>query len=201
MFCKYCGFTRKEDVDFAVSLKVDAIGLVFYPGSKRYIDASTAAKITSRVSSSIMKVGIFVNESIDVINDVSKNAGLDYVQLFAAEKTKAARIEYPVLLSYRIENSLDFEKIDCKGPFLLDALSLKGEGGTGESFDWTLLKDFKLINKTIIAGGVNCDNLNELFQIAKPYGVDLSSGLEDSPGIKSHKKMEQFKKRLEELTK
>lgn len=201
MFCKYCGFTRKEDVDFAVSLGVDAVGLVFYPGSKRYIDASAAAKITSRVPSAIMKVGIFVNEGVDVINDVSRIAGLDRVQLFASEKEKISRIECPVLISYRIHSSQDFEKIDCKEPFLLDALSLKGEGGTGDSFDWTLLNDFKLINKTIIAGGVNCDNLNKLFQIARPYGVDLSSGLEDSPGVKSHQKMEQFKKRLEELTK
>jgi phosphoribosylanthranilate isomerase len=199
VFCKYCGFTRKADVDFAVSLGIDAIGLIFYQKSKRYIDAAKAARITAGVPSSILKVGVFVNESVEVMNHISIEAGLDCFQLFGDEMDNASFLRKPVIPSYRIKQQSDLGDIDCTGYFLLDAFSQTSAGGTGHSFDWSFLKNFPLTDKTIIAGGVNSENLHHLLEISRPYGVDLSSGIEESPGIKSHKKMEQFKNKLEEL--
>ena len=200
MFVKYCGFTRKEDLDYAVELGIDAVGFIFYKGSQRYITPEKVREITVHVPPSVIKVGIFVGESADWVNAAAAKAGLDAVQLFADEILDPSFFNCDVFPVYRVEEVIELNKLKpTNGVFILDAMSVKGMGGTGESFEWSGLKDFDSIGRSIIAGGVSIENLPELLKNVQPYGIDLSSSIEVSPGIKSHQKMKEFKEKLEEL--
>lgn len=200
MFLKYCGFTREEDLRYAVDLGVNAVGFIFYKGSKRYIEPEKVRAISRIVPPSVIKVGIFVGEDTEWINSVSSKAGIDAVQLFADEIVDASSYSCDVFPVYRVKDALELETLKpTNGVFLLDAFSVKGKGGTGDRFDWEGLKNFSEIGRAIIAGGVSADTLPELLSFVCPYGIDLSSAIEESPGIKSHQKMKEFKERLEEL--
>ncbi len=191
MWIKYCGFTRREDLLFASSLGIDAAGFIFYEHSKRYVTAQQVRSMSAGISG-VMKTGIFVGKSSGEINRTAKEAGLDLLQLFADEAEADENYELPILRVYRIREASDLSAIPRTGQiFLLDAMSSKGKGGCGERFDWSLLDNFEQLPNAIIAGGVTLDNAAELVA-RKPYGVDLSSAIEDSPGIKSHDKMKKL---------
>lgn len=188
MWIKYCGFTRREDLDFAASLQIDAVGFIFYDKSKRYITPQRVREITDGFHGP-KKVGIFVGDSPKQINEAAKIAGLDLLQLIAGESADDSAYDLPLMKVYHIADADDLNKISHgTSPFLLDAMSTRAMGGTGERFDWSMLKNFGRLSSTIIAGGVSVDNAHEIVRL-NPYGVDLSSSIEDAPGLKSHDKM------------
>ncbi|MFW5807739.1 MAG: phosphoribosylanthranilate isomerase [Spirochaetota bacterium] len=199
IFVKYCGFTRKEDVDCAVSLGVDALGFIFYPGSKRYVTPETVRRITADVPESVAKIGVFVNESPSHVNRVSDEAQLSMVQLFAQEVTSVDDFIIPVIRSYRISRSDDLPVADVGERILLDTYTPHEAGGSGIPFDWAMLNGADIAGRAIVAGGITADNVTTLLASVAPYGIDVSSGIETEKGIKSPEKMKALMNNVEEF--
>jgi len=205
MFLKFCGFRREEDVEYAAALPLSAMGFIFYKKSKRYITPERARELGSiLVGTGIKKTGIFVNDSVEDIKRIADTAELDIVQIY--DRTMEAELskERQVILCHRISGKKDMKEVtppEKKGNLLLfDAKSGDGYGGTGHSFDWSLLNDYKYLDRLIIAGGLNYTNVGTLLKSVTPYGIDLSSGIEISPGIKSREKIDEIMIKIKEAT-
>lgn len=201
MRVKICGITNLEDALCCAENGADALGFIFYKGSKRFIEYEKAHAIIKQLPAFIMKVGVFVNEEICKVNEIAENTGLNVVQLHGEESPDyISKIKYPVIKSFRINKEFDFSILQnypgCS--FLLDAFSDKEYGGTGESFNWDLIPD-SIRDKIILAGGISEKNIEEINQTIKPQAVDVSSSLEDYPGKKNHSKVKNFFKTLKRL--
>lgn len=190
MKIKFCGFTRQEDVDTAVKLGVDALGFIFYKASPRYIEPEKAAKIISTLPPFVQSVGVFVNHSAAEIQRITNSCQLDILQLHGDESPDFCEsVSSKVIKAFRVSTEADLEPIAAyKGKvsaILLDTKSSKGYGGTGEVFDWDLaIKVKKFDIPLILSGGLNAQNIKKAIETVKPYALDLSSGIESSPGIK-----------------
>lgn len=190
---KMCGMTRIEDVLYAVSLGVDAIGFIFYEPSPRYINHLSAKKILAEIPPFVTTVGVFVNAK-DQVNQILQELPLDLLQFHGTESGIECRsYGRPYLKVVTMNDEIDWAKLceeyhDSKG-FLLDAP--KNLHGQSVSFDWADIP--KSIHKPIIlAGGLTPDNVNPAIQQVKPYAVDVTAGIEASKGIKDHQKMLAF---------
>lgn len=194
MKVKVCGITNLSDALICQSAGADALGFIFYPGSKRYISTEDASNLIKNLSPFIMKVGVFVNELPGRINSIASKLKLNAVQLHGDETPQTAfQIDYPVIKSFRITEQFDFSILhDYKNVYyLLDAFSKSQYGGTGNQFNWKIIPaDLK--DKIILAGGVSSDNIEDIFKKIKPAAIDLSSSLELEPGIKDIEKVTEF---------
>lgn len=191
---KICGITRIEDAILCAELGADAIGFIFYKKSKRFIEYDSAKSIIDALPFFIHKVGVFVDESIDTINHTSKLIGLTAVQLHGNEtQSDIEKINLPVIKALRISDESDLNQINnyknCK--ILLDAFSNNELGGTGKKFNWNFIPE-KIKKRVILSGGIKVNDLEFIFSQIKPEGIDLSSGVEVSPGIKDHKILTEF---------
>ncbi len=200
MRIKICGIKRLEDALVCEKQGADAIGFIFYDKSKRYIKPEDAGKISERLSPFLSKVGVFVNESLENINWISKTAGLNAVQLQGNEPVEfLSHINLPVIKGFRVNDDFDFRILNSFGKcgILLDSYSQQGYGGTGNSFNWEKIpKEFR--NKIILAGGVSSNNIEFIMAEINPAGVDVSSSLETSPGIKNHEEIIKFINKINE---
>ncbi len=203
MFIKFCGFTRPDDIEAVRDLPVSAVGFVFYPGSRRYISPRKAIDLSRMLHlSGKEKIGVFVESPADEIIDICQCVNLDRIQLYDPSLFGILQGYLPLIRSYRIREAADLEKITEPGRddlILLDAFRPDQYGGTGESFDWRYLKDFPYLDRTIIAGGINEGNLARLLRTVSPYGLDISSGIEEAPGKKSAALMRQILQLLNEV--
>jgi len=191
MKIKICGITRIEDAQLCVNLGVDAIGFIFYPKSKRYINPEKAMEISLSLPPFVHKIGVFVNEEIDEVNRIANLAKLTAVQLHGSEsQSYISQINYNVIKSFGIDENFDFSTLNdfnnCG--IILDMKDTLNYGGTGKSFNWELIPD-NLRKKVIIAGGVSSKNITEIYHKINPYGVDISSSVEIEPGIKNKDKI------------
>jgi phosphoribosylanthranilate isomerase len=191
---KICGITRIEDAILCAELGADAIGFIFYKNSKRFIEYATAKSIIDALPFFIHKVGVFVDQSIDIINQKAKSIGLTAVQLHGNEtQSDIEKINLPVIKALRISDESDLYQINnyknCK--ILLDAFSNNELGGTGKKFNWNLIPE-EIKNNIILSGGIKINDLEFIFSQIKPEGIDLSSGVEVLPGIKDHKILTEF---------
>ncbi|BDU50880.1 phosphoribosylanthranilate isomerase [Haliovirga abyssi] len=191
---KICGITRLEDAQVAIENGVDALGFIFYKKSKRYIEPNKVKEIIKNIPPFISKVGVFVNEDINDIKRIGKELKLDILQLHGEESVeylKELEKGFTVVKAFRIKDIRELEKIkDYKIKwFLLDTYSSKEYGGTGEKFNWEIVKEAKKYGKVILAGGLNSENIKLAIDELKPYGVDISSGVEIDKGIKDRKKI------------
>jgi len=191
---KICGITTLNDAVLCQELGADALGFVFYQKSKRYINPDKCQSITSQLSPFIIKVGVFVNENCDVVNQIVKIAGLNMVQLHGEETPEYVKtISVPVIKGFRVNNEFDFNVLNkydnCY--FLLDTLSTNEYGGTGKSFNWKIIPN-NMKNKIILSGGINIDNIQDVINNINPVAVDLSSSVESEPGIKDANKLKQL---------
>jgi phosphoribosylanthranilate isomerase len=184
---KVCGITRREDAFAAAQAGATAIGFVFYPKSPRFVAPETAAALGEGLP--LWKVGVFVNEPPAMIAAVMSAALLDVAQIYGGEPPPSAR----VWKAFRLENSFDRSLIDASSieaeAVLLDGIS------NGNSFDWSIARDLKKSHpaaKVIVAGGLNASNVAEAIRTARPWGVDASSSLESSPGVKDREKVRRF---------
>jgi phosphoribosylanthranilate isomerase len=186
---KICGITRADDADAAVALGAQAIGFVFWPDSPRRVDPALAGKIAARLPASVMKVGVFVNQSAQHVNDVAKTAGLSAVQLHGDETpSDAAEIALPVIKALTLDAAtLDVWPADTM--VLLDAHDPVRRGGTGRTIDWTAAARVASSRRTILAGGLTPENVADAVARVRPFGIDVSSGVEASPGVKDHERM------------
>ncbi len=201
MKVKVCGINNLNDALLCQSFGADALGFIFYPGSKRYISPVDASKIIENLSPFIMKVGVFVNESSERISSIASKLKLNAVQLHGDETPKFINeVNFPVIKSFRITDRFDFSNLnEYKNVYyLLDSFSISQFGGTGNKFDWKLIPE-NLKSKIILAGGISADNIEEIFTKIKPAAVDLSSSLESEPGKKDKDKVQEFFRKLNSL--
>ena len=193
MMIKVCGITNREDALAAVEAGASAIGLNFYKGSSRCVNAERAAEIAAGLD--VLKVGVFVNEAPAEIARVSGIAGLDVVHLHGDETAAIANgLAGRVWKAFRITETWTADELDCFSAeaFLLDAPAGAAYGGSGDVFDWSRARGLR--QRIILAGGLDATNVGAAIQAVKPWGVDACSRLEASPGRKDRDKMRRFVK-------
>jgi len=192
---KICGITRLEDALEASRLGVDAVGFVFYEKSPRYIDAQKAAAIIRQLPPFVSVVGLFVNPTQGYIAEILQTVPLGVIQLHGDETPGFCEAQRRrVLKAIPVAGPDDLKQaasFNC--PLLLDAKAPAGVyGGTGNAFDWSLLQGFKHDYPLTLAGGLNTDNVHEALSVRQWFALDVSSGVELSPGIKDAEKMRVF---------
>lgn len=193
--------TNINDALIAESLGADAIGLIFYEKSKRFVSIETAKNICNLLSPFTMKVGVFVNQSEDEIYNILSVVKLNVIQLHGNETPKYCNsFSIPVIKSFGIDDAFDFSIIDNyeNHTIMLDTKVNNNFGGTGENFNWNIIPN-KLKNKIILAGGISTNNIKFIYEKINPLGVDLVSSLEKSLGLKDENKMINFFKIINEL--
>lgn len=199
---KFCGITSQEDAENAVLAGADALGFIFFKKSSRYISPEKAEKIIKNIPPFITSVGVFVDEDSIFIEDCAESCGLNAVQLHGDEDVEyclnfqGLRLKGVKLIkTIRVKNEGSIRIIeDCPADaFLLDTYSREAYGGTGKAFDRSLAILAKEHGKPIImSGGLNPDNVYDVIKEVRPYGVDVSSGIESSRAKKNVELMEEF---------
>lgn len=194
MKVKICGITDTESAKVAVEAGVDAIGLVF-ADSKRKVTIDQAKLIIDSLPERVLKVGVFVNEDVEVIEEIVQKTGLTMVQLHGDEEPEVCnKISIPVIKALGVSSKKDCEKIQeypCEY-ILLDSPKGKFRGGNGQTFPWELVDPLAIKGKKlIVAGGLNIENVSMAIQTLRPFMVDVSSGVETG-GKKDHKKIIDF---------
>ncbi|UJR78821.1 Phosphoribosylanthranilate isomerase [Sandaracinus amylolyticus] len=192
---KICGITRLEDAEHALSLGVDAIGLNFWPRSKRRVDHAVAREIVRRAKDRARVVAIVVDATRAEIADVRESTGIRWVQLHGDEDATFTRALLPwAYQAVRARGDEGF-RIAMAAPgieVLLDA-SVPGEkGGTGMMADWSLAARVARARPLWLAGGLTAENVAEGIRVVRPMGVDSASGVERAPGVKDPAKVEAF---------
>jgi phosphoribosylanthranilate isomerase len=192
---KICGMTQLKDALFAVEQGVDAVGFIFYKKSPRAVTMKTVREIITKLPPLVDTVGVFVNESAERVNKIANYCGLDLVQLHGEESPAFCRkIHRRVIKAFRVkdlQSIKQLEKFPVSG-FLLDTFSDDLHGGTGKTFDWNLALPAKKMGPVILAGGLTPRNILQAVRQVRPYGVDVCSGVEKSPGIKDLEKVRAF---------
>jgi len=193
---KICGITNSEDACAAASLGANALGFIFVPGTPRYIKPQAAARIISELPPFITTVGVFADASLEIVSETVRLCGLSAVQLHGSETPEYCReIERAKLIkAFRVKdrNSLSSIPEYKVSAYLLDTYVKGKKGGTGETFNWELAREAKEYGKIIIAGGLTPENVAQAIQHVQPYAVDVSGGVESSPGKKDHAKIRAF---------
>ncbi|PES76163.1 phosphoribosylanthranilate isomerase [Bacillus cereus] len=204
MKVKICGITDVETAKHACKYGADAIGFVFAE-SKRKITPGLAKEIIQELPANVLKVGVFVNESVEVIQKITDECGLTHVQLHGDEDNhQIRRLNIPSIKALGVTSEDDMKNAQTYEVdyILFDSPKEKFHGGNGKKFSWELLahmpKDSR--EKTILAGGLNTINIEEAIQTVQPYMVDVSSGVE-TEGKKDLKKIKQFIKKAKECSK
>jgi phosphoribosylanthranilate isomerase len=193
---KICGVTREEDALRAVRNGADAIGFVLWPGSPRAISAERAAAIAAVLPPFVWKVGVFVNAAPDEVERVTTLAKLDVAQLHGDEDVERYRhLAVRIVKSVALAGPEDVEEalaLPADVMPLVDAPDRELRGGTGRVAAWNLAAEVAKARPTMLAGGLNAENIVDAVEQVHPWGVDISSSLEESPGIKSAGKIEMF---------
>jgi phosphoribosylanthranilate isomerase len=196
---KFCGLTTLADAELAVAAGAWAIGLIFWPGSKRRCDLQAAAEISGALRRRVHLGGVFVNATLDEVAGTAEAAQLSLVQLhgdegpaFCAEV--ARRTGAKVIKAARVRTGADIQALS---PFhtdfhLLDSYAPGQRGGTGETFAWELARLHRGPTPMILSGGLTPDNVAEAIARVRPFAVDVASGVEASPGRKDPEKLEAF---------
>ena len=194
---KFCGLTRAEDVDAAVELGVDAIGLVLVPGSRREVDLAAATRLRARIPATVVTVLLFQDASADRVRKAIETVKPDLLQFHGSESAEFCE---PFGLPYLFAVAMGSESADVAATarrhpraagILLDSHRKGGMGGQGAVFDWSAIPG-SLQRPLVLAGGLNADNVGAAVSRIRPYAVDVSSGIESAPGIKDYAKMQAF---------
>jgi phosphoribosylanthranilate isomerase len=204
---KICGITNIDDAVKAVQLGADLLGFNFYPKSPRYIEPQEAEKIIRKLPAFVDIVGLFVNADADTIRKTASDLMLDWVQLHGDESPgfcmSLNNMSAQIIKAVRIKDGRDIEyaKNFAVDALLLDAFHPVLHGGTGQRFDWNSLPELTghTFGRTFLAGGINPQNVIEAVGLGF-YGIDICSGIEDSPRKKNHEKMEELFKKLRSVT-
>ncbi|MBU4129002.1 phosphoribosylanthranilate isomerase [bacterium] len=219
IWIKICGITNIEDALKAVELGVDALGFVFYEKSPRKITKEKAKEIIDKIQmpvspgilgkagtitnnqdtitkQRVVKVGVFVDELEEKVNEIASYCNFDILQ-FHGDETPDYCKKFPqkIIKAFRIKDKESLANIPKYEVdyYLLDAYSKAMPGGTGRTFNWDLAREAKKFGKPIIlSGGLNPENIVEAIERVSPFGVDVSSGVELSPGKKDHKRLKEF---------
>jgi phosphoribosylanthranilate isomerase len=203
---KICGLTREQDVQGAIAAGADAIGLVFYPSSPRYIQPAAAARLIASVPSFVTTVGLFVNASVDEVKSVLASAPVSLLQFHGDETPAqcaaiAAAVNRPFMRAVRVKpDTTAADLLECESEYraasglfsglLLDTF-VDTYGGSGKVFDWSLIPE-NLAPRLVLSGGLSAQNATDAVQRIRPHAVDVSSGVEEAKGIKDIAKIRAF---------
>ena len=186
MLVKICGITREEDAALAVELGATAIGFVFWPKSRRYLDPARARAIVRTLPPFVTPVGVFVNEPAAAMNAVAAQAGLGVVQLHGDETPDLLdHLDLPVIKAVGRIEADTATRWPARVRLLVDADDRVQRGGTGQRADWAAAASLARQRPVVLAGGITPENVAEAVATVRPFGIDVSSGVEDAPGIKS----------------
>lgn len=199
MLVKVCGITREGDAQLAVALGASALGFVFWPKSPRFIDPFRARAIAASLPFGVTPVGVFVDQPPAYVNGVASLVRLGAVQLHGREsRAEAWTITRPVLKAIALEPLAPGEEdrvLDEWGPpmtVLLDAHDPVRRGGTGRTIDWSRAASIARRRRVLLAGGLTAANVGEAIAHVRPFGIDVSSGVESAPGIKDPERLHAF---------
>ena len=193
---KICGVTSIEDALAAVDAGADALGFMFYERSPRNVPVKVAADIIRQLPPFVAKVGVFVNAAEETVRRVTGESGIDTLQ-FHGEETPDFCLQFGLMSmkAFRVRDAESLKQLlgYQTDAWLLDAYSPAQYGGTGEQFNWDLAIQARQWGKPIfLAGGLTPENVAQAIQQAQPYAVDVSSGVEASPGRKDPEKVKSF---------
>ena len=201
---KVCGITRTADAELVAKLGGDMIGMIFYRRSPRFVTQRCAATICQMLPSTVDRVGLFVDEETGRIIRIADRLQLDYVQLHGGEPASAIkrlqRHGLKVIKAFAIKSKEDYRAVHkCTADLiLLDNCSVGKKGGTGATFDWSV-KPGRSIPNLVLAGGITADNVEDGVNRFSPLVVDVNSGVETSPGLKSKAALSKFFKQCDRL--
>lgn len=196
---KVCGITNAEDASAAVEAGADALGFIFYEQSPRYVVPAVASRIIAELPPLVLPVGVFVNEGMATVRSIMDKCGLAMAQLHGDESASYCReLSRPAMKALRLKDRgslLALAEYQGRGGvrgFVLDSFSEIAYGGTGQVTDWTLAAEVAKSTPILLAGGLTPDNVAQAVRTVRPYGVDVSSGVESAPGKKEHAKLRAF---------
>ncbi len=212
---KICGMTNLEDALVAVDAGADAVGFVFYEKSPRCVTVETAREIVEKLPENVEKVGVFVNAVEDTICDFADRAGLTTIQMHGDNEDphiadlimgRMPKVSVMAAVSMHHPAAQGWAMMwhpDSVRAVLLDSGKSSKHGGTGEVFDWIaavpVVGDIKMLFKVVAAGGLTPENVGEAISILRPWGVDVVSGVEASPGKKDAEKVRAFVRAVREM--
>ncbi|CDZ79123.1 N-(5'-phosphoribosyl)anthranilate isomerase [Legionella massiliensis] len=191
-----CGMMREEDIAHAATLGVDAIGLIFSPKSPRFVSITQAKKLLRKLPLFVDVVAVLDNPSSLLVDEIISELPIVWLQFHGDESPEfCQQFKKPFIKAMQVDTAAAIYKC-CEAyhqasAILLDTPSATSRGGTGQTFDWGLIPN-NLDKPFILAGGLNADNVSAAVQRCSPYAVDVSSGIEESHGVKDHEKMNQF---------
>lgn len=196
---KICGITNVEDAQVAVEAGADALGFVLYRTSPRHVEPAAVRAIVAELPPFILPVGVFVNEDPLVVRNLMDDCGLALAQLHGDESASYCEtLGRPSLKAIRLKDRSGFlalaelrGRANVRG-FVIDAFSDAAYGGTGATVDWSLAEKAARAAPVLLAGGLTPVNVMKAIQIVRPYGVDVSSGVEERPGKKDPTKVRAF---------
>lgn len=192
---KICGITRRQDAEFAIEMGADAIGLVFYAPSPRAVTIAQAQKIIENLPPFVCVVALFVNAQADEVNACLNALKIDLLQFHGDESPEyCQQFNKPYMKAIRMTDQVALklvaENYASASALLLDSYQAGVPGGTGLTFDWSMITE---VNKPIVlAGGLTVDNVATAIRQVKPYAVDVSGGVELAKGIKDNQKIRTF---------
>ncbi len=197
---KICGLGEPMAIEAAIEGGAHYLGFVFYPPSPRFVSFDLAGRLAAAIPADIKKVGVFVDPGNDAIESAMR-AGMDIVQLHGTESPGRVadirtRFKQPVIKALRIADAPDLAQsaaYETIADFLMfDTKSSKSAGGTGEVFDWAILRDRKFSKPWFLSGGLTMDNVKAAIEMTHASLIDISSGVEDAPGRKNPEKIKNF---------
>jgi phosphoribosylanthranilate isomerase len=204
---KICGLTNLEDARYVSGALADYLGFIFYEKSPRYIDPPKAGAIINWIEGP-ETVGVFVNQPLDDVNQIVRQTGIDLVQLHGTESPDYCRlIEKPVIKVIHVNDDSDPADLkktirsysESAAYILFDTKTDNLWGGTGKTFDWNLLGNLSDEKLFFLSGGLNAGNIKEACKSIRPFAVDLSSGVEQAPGVKDYDKLDRFFEEMREI--
>lgn len=202
---KVCGLTRVEDVRCADTCGVDAVGFIFAPSPRR-VSPEAAAALDRAVSPWVSRIGVFVNPTFSEIDRVLDHVRLDALQLHGDETPQfvsavAERYRRRIIKAVRVRDARSLELLGAydADAYLLDTYVPGRAGGTGQTFDWRLIGSCAARYPIILSGGLTPENVADAVRQVRPYGVDVSSGVERAPGVKDHERIEAFVRNVRSL--
>lgn len=196
---KICGITDGEDAQVAVEAGADALGFVMYQKSPRYVRPDTARAIVASLPPFVVPIGVFVNEEPDLVRNLMDQCGFALAQLHGDEHASYCEtLGRPVIKAVRVKDRssllavAEFHGRAGVRGFVIDAFSDLAYGGTGRTVEWTLAAEIARTVPVVLAGGLTPDNVADAVRLVRPYGVDVSSGVETRPGKKDPAKIKSF---------
>jgi phosphoribosylanthranilate isomerase len=197
---KICGITDLADARYLAGEGVDYLGFVQHEDSPRYVVPSLVSDMLEWLYGP-ESVGVFVNKSAEEVNQIAATAGFDYVQLHGEESPETCRaVERPIIKAIRVRHDASSDQLRAimerydglVEHFLLDTHNSSVWGGTGESFNWRLARELSTDYSIFLAGGIDAGNIERAVKTMRPFAIDLSSGVESAPGVKSFEKVDAF---------